>query len=188
MLSANGGRDRELERIRYVAANYEHLQGLRKVPLRIFMLVVVSLIVLSLVWTAVGDGAFPTPYALGSLALVFLLFVAGIVAPHFISIRYERRYGTVQRFKPVPGRRKVLYVTMILALILGGSLPLLAMGIAMVAAYWPERRFQGHYVVIGAPPFACSSSIRLSRSGTSPRAPGSGPPARRSPAYPPWPS
>ena len=39
---------------------------------------------------------------------------------------------------------------MVLVLLLGGSLPLLAMGIAMVVAYWPERRFQGHYVFIGA--------------------------------------
>lgn len=148
MRSANGERD--LERIRYVAANYEHLQGLKRLPLGIFLLALVSAIGLSLAWTEARGGMLPGAYVLGAVALIFALFVAGIALPHFISAHYERRYGTVQRYRPMPRKRKVLYAAMALALFFGGSLPLLAMGVAMVVAYWPERRFQGHYVVIGA--------------------------------------
>lgn len=123
---------------------------MRKVPLGIFLLALVSAIGLSLAWTEVRGEMLPGIYVWGMLALILALFVAGIALPHFISIHYERRYGTVQRYRPIPGKRKVLYAAMVLALLLGGSLPLLAMGVAMVAAYWPERRFQGHYALIGA--------------------------------------
>ena len=151
MRSADGGEAGYLERVRYVAANYEHLQGLRKVPPGIFLLALVAAIYLSLAWAEVRGAAVPVPYALGIVAAIFVLLVAGIVLPHFISIRYERRYGTtVRRYGEVPRKRMILYVTMVLALIVGGALPLLAMGLAMMVAYWPERRFQGHYVVIGA--------------------------------------
>ena len=173
MRSDNGGQERDLERIRYVAANYEHLQGLRKVPLGIFLLVLAAVIVLSWFWSEIGGRMVPSPYVVGLVAAIFVLFIAGIVLPHFISIHYERRYGTVQRFRPVARKRMVLYVTMVLALILGGTLPLLAMGVAMMVAYWPERRFQGHYVVIGAVAvgvflaYAASIAVYLATNGGS---------------------
>ncbi len=147
MRSANDTQARDLERIRYVAANYEHLQGLRKLPLGIFLLLTVSAALYSVFWTSV-EGQIPEPYVIGGFALVFALFVASIVLPHFVSVRYEHRYGTVQRYRAIPRRRKVLYVTMVLAILLGGSLPMLVMGVAMLAAYWPDRRFQRHYVVL----------------------------------------
>ena len=139
---------RDLERIRYVAANYEHLQGLRKLPLGIFLLLTIFAALYSVFWTSV-DGQIPESYVLGGFALIFAVFVASIVLPHFVSVGYEQRYGTVQRYRSIPRRRKVLYVTMVLAILLGGYLPMLVMGIAMLAAYWPDRRFQKHYVMLG---------------------------------------
>lgn len=139
-----------LKRIRYVAANYEHLQGLRKLPFGIFLLVLVSTIVLLSVWTTADGDAVSAPVMLGILALIFLLFVAGIALPHFISAYYERRYGTVQRYRAAPTKRRVMYLVMILALVLSSSLSLLVLGVAMMVAYWADRRFQRHYVVIGA--------------------------------------
>lgn len=86
---------------------------------------------------------------LGTLILIFVLFLAGIALPHHISVYYERRYGTVQRFYRTSAGRKFLYVMMVLAIYPGGSLPLLLMGVAVLAAYWSERRFQKPYVVLG---------------------------------------
>ena len=137
-----------MERIRYVAANYEHLQGLRKVPLGIFLLLTVSAAWLVVSWTSTNV-RIPEMYVLTSLALMFLLFIASIASPHFVSTNYERRYGTVQHYRSIPRRRKLLHATMVLAILVGGSLPMLVMGIAMLAAYWPDRRFQKHYVVVG---------------------------------------
>lgn len=52
MRSVDEVRAQDLERIRYVAANYEHLQGLRKVPLGIFLLATLSAAAFYLLWTA----------------------------------------------------------------------------------------------------------------------------------------
>ena len=149
MRSTNGGQARDLERVRYVAANYEHLQGLRKVPLGFLLLLTVCAALLTVYWTSI-NGRVPESYVSGGFALIFALVVVSIVLPHFISVRYERRFGTVQRYRPVPRKRKILYATMVLALLLGGSLPLLVMGITMLVAYWPDRRWQRHYIALGA--------------------------------------
>ena len=138
-----------LERIRYVAANYEHLQGLRKLPFGIFLLALVSTVVLLSVWAPGSGVVVPAPVMLGIVAVIFLLFVAGIALPHFISAYYERRYGTVQRYRTAPTKRRIMYLVMILALVLGSSLSLLVLGAAMMVAYWADRRFQSHYVIIG---------------------------------------
>ena len=97
MRSTNGGQARDLERVRYVAANYEHLQGLRKVPLGFLLLLTVCAALLTVYWTSI-NGRVPESYVSGGFALIFALVVVSIVLPHFISVRYERRFGTVQRY------------------------------------------------------------------------------------------
>lgn len=75
------GESRDLERIRYVAANYEHLQGLRKVPLGIFFLATLSVAALYLLWTA-ASGPVSGPYVLGALYLI-----VGGVLDHLLLVR-----------------------------------------------------------------------------------------------------
>ncbi len=46
---------RDLERVRYVAANYGHLQGLRKAPLGLFVWLLAAAGALALAWDPEGD-------------------------------------------------------------------------------------------------------------------------------------
>lgn len=142
---------RDLERIRYVAANYGRLQGLRKVPLGLVILSLVALLLVALAWPVEEDLIVPVGYAVLVLAAILAVFLGAFLLYFRISGYYERRYGLVrQRFSRVPLRRKALYWMMFVAVALGGSLALLLLGAAMLAAYWPERRFRAHYVVMAA--------------------------------------
>ncbi|MDP9457863.1 MAG: hypothetical protein M3Q60_19305 [Actinomycetota bacterium] len=142
---------RDLERIRYVAANYGRLQGLRKLPVGLFFLLWVAALVSTLVWTrTLEDTVVPAGYVYAVLCLVVMIFVGSVLLYDRIGVYYERRYGSVERFSRVPARRKALYAAIVLAVVLGSSFGLLVLGVAMMVAHRPERRFQTHYLAMAA--------------------------------------
>lgn len=141
----------DLERVRYVTANYDHLQGLRKAPVGLFflLLAVVGAYTL-LIWRPEGGADVPAAYGYAFLPTVVMLFVGTVVLYYRISGYYERRYGSVKLFLQVPMRRQVLIGVVVLCVFLSSSLGLLLFGMTVLIAYWPERRFQRHYVAMGA--------------------------------------
>jgi hypothetical protein len=71
-----------LEQIRYLAANYSRLQGLRSVPVGIF-------VALTGIWVALPAGQD------GDLAVPLLLMLAGAVAYFLVDRYYARSFGQV---------------------------------------------------------------------------------------------
>ncbi len=61
---------RDLERVRYVAANYGHLQGLRKAPLGLFVWLLAAAGALALAWDPEGDAVVPAAYVYAVVALI----------------------------------------------------------------------------------------------------------------------
>ncbi len=130
---------RDLERIRYVAANYGRLQGLRKLPVGLFFLLWVAALVSTLVWTrTLEDTVVPAGYVYAVLCLVVMIFVGSVLLYDRIGVYYERRYGSVERFSRVPARRKALYAAIVLAVVLGSSFGLLVLGVAMRSRTGPS--------------------------------------------------
>ena len=141
----------DLERVRYVAANYGHLQGLRKAPVGLFVWLLAAAGALVLAWEPEGDAAVvPAAYVYAVGLLVVALFVVALMLHGRIRVYYERRYGSVRPRPRVPTRRKVLYAAIVLAVLNSAPLFISLLGVAMLFAYWPERRFQAHYVGLGA--------------------------------------
>ena len=141
----------DLERVRYVAANYGHLQGLRKAPVGLFVWLLAAAGAFGLAWQPEGDAAVvPAAYVYAVALFIVALFVGALALYGRIRVYYERRYGSVRPRPRVPTRRKVLYGTIVLAVLNSAPLFILLLGAAMLFAYWPERRFQAHYVVLGA--------------------------------------
>lgn len=139
----------DLERVRYVAGNYGRLQGLRKVPSGVVLLLMVTSIPI------VGEllrGA--TLETVGFVISGFILAVVPILlglsfCDYALSRYYEREFGISRRLPSIPGRRKLFYAVVGLVLLgLGGPGGALLLGAAMLVAYWPERRLQSHYLVI----------------------------------------
>lgn len=141
---------RDLERVRYVAANYGHLQGLRKTPLGLFVWLLAMAGALALAWEPEGDAVVPAPYNYAVTLLIVALFVGALALHGHIRVYYERRYGSVRPGPRVPARRQVLYGVIVLAVLNSAPLFIFLLGAAMLFAYWPERRFQAHYVALGA--------------------------------------
>lgn len=140
----------DLDRVRYVSANYDRLQGLRTV----FVGLVIFL------WMA-GNSVVPgwlsgkdqdTADTLVGLLIIFgILGLFGTALIYYqISGYYERRYGSVSYWSSVltPARHKVLGVAIVVAVFLGGPVTALLLGVAMLIAYWPERRFRMHHVLM----------------------------------------
>jgi hypothetical protein len=136
-------RDREdLERVRYVAANYGYLQGSRKAPVGLFIWLLAAAGAFGLAWQPEGVGpVVPAAYVYAVVLLVVALFVAALALHGRIRVYYERRYGSVRPRPGVPTRRKVLYGAIVLAVLNSAPLFILLLGAAMLFAYWPERRF-----------------------------------------------
>lgn len=140
----------ELERIRFVTANYGRLQGLRKLPLRLFILLLVAALVVALYWPVDEGAIVSTLYV--ELVLTFITMVFGSIIFLYFHIRayYERRYGSVEPLFHITMRRKVLYAAIIVTALNSTSFFILLMGLAMLFVYWRERSFQMHYVVMAA--------------------------------------
>lgn len=141
---------RDLERVRYVAANYGHLQGLRKAPLGLFVWLLAAAGALALAWDPEGDAVVPAAYVYAVVALIVALFAGALALHGRIRVYYERRYGSVGPHPRVPTRRKVLYGAIVLAVLNSAPVFIMLLGVAMLFAHWPERRFQAHYVGLGA--------------------------------------
>lgn len=142
---------RDLERVRYVAANCGHLQGLRKASVGLFVRLLAAAGAFGLAWRPEGDAAVvPAAYVYAVALLVVALFVGALVLHGRIRVYYERRYGSVRPRPRDPARRKVLYGAIVLAVLNGAPLFILLLSAAMLFTYWPERRFQARYVGLGA--------------------------------------
>jgi hypothetical protein len=180
-----GDEVQDLERVRYVTARYEQLQGLRRVPLRLILLVVGGG-----EWTVralIPAGGIDDRY--GKLvvpemvdAFFYLLAVVALVLYYVIGEHYERRFGRVER-RPVGWRRTtamiaaflVIWATVVsveLWLEPPLRLGLLVMGGAVLLFFQRKlRRFAAHYLVMGGdsglwPPatlrcLACGSGGRV---------------------------
>jgi MFS family permease len=139
----------DLERVRYVAANYERLQGLRKLPIGVLLVSLVAALVLARAWTP-EDAVVPAVYVYVVLGLIVMFFVGAFFLYYSISAYYERKYGSVEHFRRVPLRRKLLSGALVLAVILSTSFGLLLLGVAALIVYWSERHFRSHYVIMAA--------------------------------------
>ena len=139
----------DLKRIRSVTGSYGELQGLRKLPVALFVLVV-SLIYF--VWD-------PAPGNLDGLILI----VPGVAAAWWLSRRigryYDAAFGQVQ---PIPRSRRDRIEAIVLALLAYGAFCLdtmalvpvsvlgMAMAVTMLYEWWKAGRFRTHYLVAAA--------------------------------------
>ena len=143
---------RSLERVRYVTKNYRILQGLRQVPIGIFLLMV-----------AVFKSGFWPWYEGGqavsfSLAMsLFLPLVLTVGAYALISIYYKRNFGQVRHY-PRSERDMILKSLLSLAVIVAFfadvryvapvSLVGLTFAILMFAEWLEESRFRPYYLLV----------------------------------------
>lgn len=150
---------RDLERIRYVTQNYERLQGLKVLPVGVFMLMISALTLFRL------DLPGMTPEEEGTLFGVLLFFgglfglLVAVLIGWVIGGRYERRYGKARRLR-LSRRALVLIfvgtVAFYVADTVDAALPIpfypsyLILGAAGVVFWWPERRFRSHYLAAAA--------------------------------------
>ena len=148
------------DRVRYVAANYERLQGLFRVLVGVLVLLAWAVVI-----SPLGD-VLASPRAADFItAGSFLLIVAGAAAFLLIKTWYQRRYGRVRTISQYSGRRYLLrYAAGIITLVvivaidayIGGLgdgplnyLFFLMVGVGAVVDWWPERRFRWYYLVFG---------------------------------------
>lgn len=147
---------RDLERVRYVTANYERLQGLRVVPLGIVFLVLSALTLLRL---DVPGIAFEEERVFLNVLLFFggvLGLLAALSFGYVIGGRYEQLYGKTRR-PPLRGRTVVLFLLAYvsfevahiadIALRTPVYLPYLLLGVVGTVFWWRERRFRVHYLI-----------------------------------------
>ena len=141
----------ELERMRYVAANYYTLQGLRFAPLGIFFLV----------WAAVVGGWVQVPASVRDFLSNWGAGVAFVFYP-FIQLYYERTFGRAGvECKPdkVSWPRFIAGTVTVLAILIGLlllemnlQLPVrlfgLTLAVMLFSYFWPKRQFAMHYLAI----------------------------------------
>lgn len=147
---------RDLERVRYVTANYERLQGLKVVPSGVVLLLLSALTLLRFDLPGMApeeEGAlFGVLFFLGGIFGILVATVLGWIVGGW----YERRYGKVRRSPP--GRRAVALlvvgtVAFWAAYTLDATLrppvylPCLVIGATGTVFWWPERRFRAHYLL-----------------------------------------
>lgn len=150
---------RDLERVRYVAENYEYLQGLTRIPVGLMSLVVYLLVVFT--------GFEITTKFVADIVLTLALLVGVVLIVGFFGIRryYENRYGRVRVIPRIFRRRRIYggLVAFIIFLILFGlgfltsaanvwepyPLFLVFMDVTEVIDRWPERVIRPHYFIIG---------------------------------------
>lgn len=151
---------RELERVRYVTENYQDLQGLRRVPAGLMVLIVYAFVVAT---SFEITTKFVADIVVTIAVLVIVMLVLG-----FFGIRkyYEKRYGAVRMIPKIFRRRRaygglaaiaVMLVVGYLALFMYEiqnfePYPFLFIGLGTmeVADRWPELRFRPHYFVLGS--------------------------------------
>lgn len=144
---------RDLERVRYVAENYEQLQGLRNVPIGLMVL-------LAGVFTLFPSGLayFGPVISEAFIYLLFVVLIATVLLYSFIGNYYERRFGLVRTFS-LNKKQAVAVATLSIVLLVVGSINLafqpsihmiwLVWGLSVTSIHWWERHFRMHYVVIG---------------------------------------
>lgn len=169
---------RYLERVRYVTAHYEDLQGLVWVPFGVLLAVAGLLI---------GVGFTPEAQtrlagdllALGGGAIVIGLIVSRLL----IERHYQRRFGRVMQIESAFFRRWQTYLLVALPLlavmfalqfvVLGEPEFSLfgffsALGAGEAASWWYDRRFRGQWLVTGAVLASCGAAgfaYELARAG-----------------------
>ncbi len=151
---------RDLERVRYVTENYEDLQGLKRVPIGLMILVAYGFVV---------STGFEITTKLGADIVVTLAVLVGVmlIIGHFgIRRYYEKRYGRV-RIAPRVFRRRRAYgglVTFIILIVTGylalwvyemqnfEPYPFFFIGLGAMEVFdrWPELRFRPHQFVLGS--------------------------------------
>ena len=148
------------ERVRYVTANYEQLQGLFRVLAGVLLLAAWAVVV-----SPLGE-VLASPRAADFItAGSFLLILAGGAAFLLIRNWYRRRYGrvrTVSRFsvRHYLTRIAVIFVTLVIVATIssyvgilqdesGAYLFFLAIGAGEVVSSWLEKQFRWHYMVFG---------------------------------------
>lgn len=157
----------ELERVRYVTAYYDDLQGLVWMPLGAMVSLIGLLAGLGFTLEAqtkpVGE-----LLALGGGALILIM----ILVRFLIQGYYRRRYGRVFEIESAFFRRyktylvvglPLLVVVLVLEQVFLGRVESLfglvfAVGAGEAASWWPDRRFRRHWLVGAALLSACGAS------------------------------
>ncbi|MGB3635452.1 MAG: hypothetical protein WA982_15525 [Rubrobacteraceae bacterium] len=151
---------RDLERVRYVTENYEDLQGMKRVPIGLMVLIAYVFMV---------SAEFEiTTKLVADIVLTLALLVAGaLLVGHFwIRRYYENRYGRVRVVPRIFRRRRVYSGLAVLAMMfatfyLAGWVYemqnvepypffLILFGMMEVFDRWPELRFRPHHFFLGA--------------------------------------
>lgn len=158
---------RSLEKVRYVTAHYDDLQGLVWVPFGVLISLVGLLAGLGFTLEAetklVGD-----LLALGGGALILSMILARFVIQGY----YRRRYGRVLEIENAFFRRYKTYLVVgfpLLAAVLALELAFLgrvgslfgfvfAVGAGEAASWWPDRHFRRHWLAGAAALSACGAS------------------------------
>ncbi len=144
----------DMDRMRYVGANYERLQGLLTVVNGLFLLGM-ALINLVSWWT--GSSA---------VRLLLTLVLFGVLIALYLAARayYQRTIGHV-RHTFGSGRDWLVGAVLVLALVAAFALPShnqpvywsqLFLGVMLFALMWPERHYRGYYLLLAALIAACS--------------------------------
>lgn len=139
---------RDMDRLRYVAANYERMQGLLTA---VFGLLLLGMGLIELVSWWTGSSAIP-------LLLAVVLFGGLIVLYLAARSYYERTIGRVRyRFGSgrdwLVGAALLLYMAAVFVLPDRGQpayWPQLLLGLMLFVLMWPERRYRGYYLILAA--------------------------------------
>ena len=137
----------DLAQVRFVTANYHNLQGLRGLPIALF---IIMLSVMQLV-------RFPAPVVvMDGVTLAITLTTFALY--QWTGGYYQRTFGRVRAMQKSPvviGLCMVALVPIIGGVVLDAhwQLPLFMEGLGvafiMVAYWWPNRRFREHYLIMG---------------------------------------
>jgi hypothetical protein len=149
----------QLRRLRFVTERYEHLQGLRLVPLGIPFLI-------SSAWRD-GELAW-VPWTHGNGARLWFLALLGVAFSVSVRLRgyYQRHFGDVQAVGSLSG--PLATIVFLALFLLAASLPdspvsmpaiIVALGLAYVGLAGEERRL--HYLVVAlfVAIFACLGAL-----------------------------
>jgi MFS family permease len=155
----------DLERVRYVTTRYEQMQGLRRVPLGLFLLATAGF-----QWTVLAvtpTGGIDDRYGKLAVGLIvnvlyfscLLLAAIALVLYYVIGEHYERKFGRVER-RPVGWRRMAVGIGTIFMVVVAVfvvelwleppvRLDLLVMGGVLLFFRRKSWRFAAHYLVMG---------------------------------------
>ena len=148
------------ERVRYVAANYERLQGLFRVLVGVLVLLAWAVVI-----SPLGD-VLASPRAADFITTGnFLTILAGGAAFLLIRNWYGRRYGRVRTGSRFSVRHYLTRIVAVFAMLMivaaigsytgilqdetGAYLFFLAIRTGDVASSWPEKQFRWYYMVFG---------------------------------------